>query len=97
MREDMQHYNSTTPKQYQPQTITIPIALFYGGNDDLADPKDVQHLIPLLKNVVFSHFEPNYSHIDFVCSPLPFLSFYFTFLFLFFSFLRANFIYRSGE
>eukprot|EP00026_Physarum_polycephalum_P010300 Phypoly_transcript_10458.p1 GENE.Phypoly_transcript_10458~~Phypoly_transcript_10458.p1 ORF type:complete len:392 (+),score=59.00 Phypoly_transcript_10458:50-1225(+) len=63
---NMQHYNSTTPLQYQPQLVKLPTALFYGGNDDLADPKDVEHLIPLLPNVVFKHFEPNYSHIDFV-------------------------------
>jgi len=63
---NMQHYNTTTPKQYLPQLLTIPTALFYGGNDDLADPADVKHLIPLLQNIVFTHYEPEYSHIDFV-------------------------------
>lgn len=67
----MQHYNTSTPLQYNPQLVNIPTALFYGGNDDLADTTDVEHLIPLLPNVVFKHFEPNYSHIDFVC-PSPF-------------------------
>jgi len=65
---NLKHYNSTSPKQYYPQNITadLPIALFYGGADDLADVADVEHLIPLLKNVVFTHLEPNYSHIDFI-------------------------------
>lgn len=60
------HYNQTTPPAFNPSLITIPTALFSGGNDSLADPKDVAVITPLLKNVVYNHFEPSYAHLDFV-------------------------------
>jgi pimeloyl-ACP methyl ester carboxylesterase len=60
------HYNQSSPPSFDPSLITIPTALFSGGNDSLADPKDVAYLTPLLKNVVYNHFEPSYAHLDFV-------------------------------
>lgn len=70
---DRLHYNSSTPPAYDPSLITIPTALFYGGMDALADPTDVQTLIPLLKNLVYSNLEPHYAHLDFVCLKIFFL------------------------
>eukprot|EP00026_Physarum_polycephalum_P009446 Phypoly_transcript_09571.p2 GENE.Phypoly_transcript_09571~~Phypoly_transcript_09571.p2 ORF type:complete len:226 (+),score=19.69 Phypoly_transcript_09571:671-1348(+) len=61
-----QHYNQSTPPQFNVSRITIPTALFSGGNDALADPKDVAVLLPLLKNLVYTHVEPSYAHLDFV-------------------------------
>jgi len=63
---NLKHYNTTTPPAYNPSLIQIPTALYYGGLDALADPTDVAHLIPLLKNVVYSYYEPYYAHLDFV-------------------------------
>jgi len=63
---NMQHYNSSAPPLYDPSRITIPTALFYGGQDALADPADVAQLIPLLKNLVHLNYQPSYAHIDFV-------------------------------
>jgi len=59
------HYNQTTPPQYNPAGVMVPTALFYGDDDDLADPKDVKKLIGLLKNIVYVHEEPTYAHLDF--------------------------------
>jgi len=64
--DNLKHYNSTTPPAYKPGAITLPIALFSGGQDALADPTDVAALTPLLKNVVYNHIEPSYAHLDFV-------------------------------
>jgi pimeloyl-ACP methyl ester carboxylesterase len=65
--KNKKHYNTTIPPMYHPSLIQIPTALFYGGNDALADPTDVEtYLIPSLKNLVLQHFEPTYAHLDFV-------------------------------
>ena len=65
---NMQHYNSSTPPQYDITTLNVPTALLAGGNDFLADPRDVAwlegQLNPgvLIKNV----FYDDYNHMDFV-------------------------------
>eukprot|EP01113_Clastostelium_recurvatum_P019154 TRINITY_DN2260_c0_g1_i2.p1 TRINITY_DN2260_c0_g1~~TRINITY_DN2260_c0_g1_i2.p1 ORF type:complete len:416 (+),score=92.39 TRINITY_DN2260_c0_g1_i2:32-1279(+) len=64
--KNMQHYNSSTPPIYQPGLLTLPVALFSGGQDDLADPTDVQTLKGTLRSVVFSKEVPEYDHMDFV-------------------------------
>eukprot|EP01111_Echinosteliopsis_oligospora_P015589 TRINITY_DN620_c0_g1_i1.p1 TRINITY_DN620_c0_g1~~TRINITY_DN620_c0_g1_i1.p1 ORF type:complete len:393 (+),score=102.53 TRINITY_DN620_c0_g1_i1:38-1216(+) len=65
-RGNEQHYNSTSPPQYDPSKVNIPVALFYGGQDDLGDVLDVEHIMPLLPNVVYTHEQPEYAHMDFV-------------------------------
>jgi hypothetical protein len=64
---DEKHYNQPTPPAFSPSLVTIPTALFSGGNDSLADPKDVAVIAPMLKNVVYTQFEASYAHLDFVC------------------------------
>jgi len=64
--ENKKHYNQPKPPQYDPSLITIPVALFSGGKDPLADPVDVAHLTGLLKNVTYNQVDPSYSHIDYV-------------------------------
>jgi pimeloyl-ACP methyl ester carboxylesterase len=61
-----QHYNQPTPPQYEIQYFpsSLPLALFTGGEDYLADPKDVAHLISLLPMPPFVHTEPTYAHLD---------------------------------
>jgi len=65
---NMEHYNSTTPPQYHPENLNpkLPVAIFYGGEDDLSDVKDVERLMTMLPNVVYGHLEPEYAHADFV-------------------------------
>ena len=46
--------------------IETPIALFYGLDDILADPKDVELLKGNLKNMIYSHEIDTYGHLDFV-------------------------------
>lgn len=66
---NVQHYGQPTPPQYVLANMpkTLPIALFTGGNDYLADPTDVATLISDLPvPPVLHHNEPTYSHIDYV-------------------------------
>lgn len=66
---NIQHYKQPTPPQYVLANLptTLPIALFTGGNDYLADPTDVATLIQDLPvPPVLHHYEPTYSHVDYV-------------------------------
>eukprot|EP01156_Anaeramoeba_ignava_P006590 Anaeramoba_ignava/a349057_106.p1 GENE.a349057_106~~a349057_106.p1 ORF type:complete len:414 (-),score=82.82 a349057_106:77-1258(-) len=69
--ENQKHYNSNTPPTYDLSSFTEPkIVLYYGGNDILTDPYDIEHsLIPSLDPDVFD--EPPislayYDHLDFI-------------------------------
>ena len=46
--------------------IKIPIALFTGSNDWLADPEDVKNLLPKLTNIAFHKNIDDYDHLDFI-------------------------------
>jgi len=63
---NMQHYNTTTPPDYDLTKVNVPVAIFNGDNDNFADPVDVQRLEKILPNLVFSHDENEYEHLDFV-------------------------------
>ncbi|KAJ0060563.1 hypothetical protein NL108_016028, partial [Boleophthalmus pectinirostris] len=45
-KENMKHYNQTSPPVYDVRRMKVPTALFSGGHDTLADPKDVALLVP---------------------------------------------------
>eukprot|EP00163_Fabomonas_tropica_P012961 TRINITY_DN24371_c0_g1_i1.p1 TRINITY_DN24371_c0_g1~~TRINITY_DN24371_c0_g1_i1.p1 ORF type:complete len:139 (+),score=39.25 TRINITY_DN24371_c0_g1_i1:23-418(+) len=65
--DNPQHYNgSSTPPQYPLGDITVPVALFSGGNDDLADPTDVGLLQQQLPPGFYQNYQEDYEHMDFV-------------------------------
>jgi len=66
VQQNMVHYNKTIPPTYDVSKVTVPTALFYGGKDGFADMTDVERIIPKLPNLVYTHFEPKYEHLDFV-------------------------------
>jgi lysosomal acid lipase/cholesteryl ester hydrolase len=59
------HYGTDTPPQYDLTKVSVPTALFRGGNDSLADATDVARLKSLLPNVVHDKLVPSYMHLDF--------------------------------
>jgi len=67
---NMQHYGQPTPPQYDLQKFPkfLPVAIFAGGEDYLADPTDVATLISLLPSPPMVHDEPDYAHLDFIWS-----------------------------
>lgn len=61
-------YGSDRPPRYDLSRLTdVPVALFSGGQDKLADPEDVATLAAALPRgtVVYARQEPSYQHVDF--------------------------------
>jgi len=63
------HYGTPHPPNYNLTSLQIKaLALFTGGHDDLADPRDVAELesqLPPSLGFLFKNYQPNYSHNDF--------------------------------
>lgn len=55
-----------TPPLYDLTKIKTPISLYWGGEDYLADPDDVEELTPKLRNLVNNVYFDTYNHMDFV-------------------------------
>ena len=66
--KNQQHYNQSTPPVYPLQTIKIPTAIFYGGEDWLADPTDVEYILDNMRNLVYQRFIKEYNHMDFIAA-----------------------------
>lgn len=65
--ENIAHYGQAIPPLYDLGNLRVPTALFAGGHDYLADPKDVQKILneaPADKIVLFDEVE-TYAHLDY--------------------------------
>ncbi|XP_040294243.1 lysosomal acid lipase/cholesteryl ester hydrolase-like [Bufo bufo] len=63
---NLERYKQSTPPLYDVTKMTVPTALWSGGNDWLADPLDVKLLIPKIKNLVYQEEIPKWEHLDFI-------------------------------
>ncbi|CAF89870.1 unnamed protein product, partial [Tetraodon nigroviridis] len=64
--ENLKHYNQTTPPEYRLQDMKVPTALFSGGQDTLADPRDVAVLLTQVPQLVFHQHVQHWEHLDFI-------------------------------
>ncbi|MBZ3872624.1 Gastric triacylglycerol lipase [Sciurus carolinensis] len=55
-----------TPPYYNVTAMSVPIAVWNGGNDLLADPQDVNILLPKLSNLIYHKELLPYNHLDFI-------------------------------
>uniref|UniRef100_A0A8C8YNT9 Lipase n=1 Tax=Prolemur simus TaxID=1328070 RepID=A0A8C8YNT9_PROSS len=60
------HYNQPTPPYYNVTAMNVPIAVWNGGNDWLADPQDVGMLLPKLPHLIYHKEISFYNHLDFI-------------------------------
>ncbi|XP_050393751.1 gastric triacylglycerol lipase [Patella vulgata] len=60
------HYGQPTPPAYHPENMTVPVAVFRGGDDWLADPQDIEWLLPKLQNLIYDKNIDHWEHIDFI-------------------------------
>jgi len=67
-KENLAHYNSTTPPQYDVSTLNIPTMFAAGGNDFLGDPRDLAWLEGQMAPGIIIHniFFDDYNHLDLV-------------------------------
>jgi len=62
---NMREYGQSTPPQYDLTKVTVPCALYHGGNDILADPTDVSVLLEKLPKIVKNSYQPSFAHLDY--------------------------------
>jgi pimeloyl-ACP methyl ester carboxylesterase len=58
------HYNSPNPPEYDLSKVTAPIHLYGGSQDNLIPPEDVETLRKLLPNVRSCEDLEDWNHID---------------------------------
>ena len=55
------------PPSYNVSECNVPVALYYGGQDWLADPEDIKNtILPYLPNIVVQKYFDTWNHLDFV-------------------------------
>uniref|UniRef100_A0A8C3UAC3 AB hydrolase-1 domain-containing protein n=1 Tax=Catharus ustulatus TaxID=91951 RepID=A0A8C3UAC3_CATUS len=56
----------TAPPAYKIEEIKIPTAVWSGGQDTVADPKDMARLLPRITNLIYHENFPAWGHLDFL-------------------------------
>ncbi|XP_027711747.1 lipase member K-like [Vombatus ursinus] len=62
---NMVHYNQVTPPLYNVTPMMVPTMLWSGGEDVMADPLDVDSLLPNIPTLIYHKRIPYYNHMDF--------------------------------
>ncbi|KAM6415708.1 lysosomal acid lipase/cholesteryl ester hydrolase-like [Rhynochetos jubatus] len=65
-KENVKKYNQSTPPVYKIEKINTPIAVWSGGRDKFADPKDMARLLPRISNLIYHEHFPSWGHLDFI-------------------------------
>ncbi|XP_036351668.1 gastric triacylglycerol lipase isoform X2 [Ochotona princeps] len=63
---NIEHFNQPTPPYYNVTAMNVPTAVWSGGQDLLADPEDVDLLLPKLSNLIYHKEILPYNHLDFI-------------------------------
>ncbi|XP_015354449.1 lipase member K [Marmota marmota marmota] len=63
--QNMMHFHRLIPPLYNVTEMEVPTAIWSGGQDILADPKDVENLLPKIANLIYYKAIPYYNHMDF--------------------------------
>ncbi|XP_016851199.2 lipase member M [Anolis carolinensis] len=64
--ENIMKYSQVAPPAYNIQKMAVPIAMWSGGHDIMATPKDTKQLLPLLQNLIYYKEIPHWMHYDFI-------------------------------
>ncbi|XP_053805020.1 lipase member M-like [Vidua chalybeata] len=61
---NMEKYNQLRPPFYQIEDMSVPVAVWSGGQDWITPPKEIQLLLTRLTNVVHYEYFPDWNHFD---------------------------------
>ncbi|KAL7869054.1 hypothetical protein AOLI_G00130420 [Acnodon oligacanthus] len=60
------HYKQLTPPQYNVKDMKVPTVLWSGGQDILANPRDIAMLLTQIPDLVQHHRIEHWGHLDFI-------------------------------
>lgn len=60
------HYNQSSPPTYTMKDMTVPTALWSGGQDWLADTSDINILLAEIPSLIYHKHLPDWNHLDFL-------------------------------
>ncbi|XP_032347273.1 lipase member K isoform X3 [Camelus ferus] len=63
--QNMMHFHQLTPPLYNVSKMDVPTAVWSGGQDAVADLKDVENLLPKIARLIYYKLIPHYNHVDF--------------------------------
>eukprot|EP00069_Balaena_mysticetus_P014157 bmy_08489T0 len=63
--QNMMHFHQLTPPLYNVSKMEVPTAVWSGGQDPVADLKDVENLLPKITRLIYFKLIPHYNHVDF--------------------------------
>ncbi|XP_053164948.1 lipase member M-like [Hemicordylus capensis] len=64
--ENQAKYNQSCPPTYKIENSIVPTAVWSGGNDLVADPEDMEILLPRITNLVYYQNVSDWNHWDFI-------------------------------
>ncbi|XP_059518730.1 lipase member K isoform X2 [Myotis daubentonii] len=63
--QNMIHFQQFTPPLYNVTKMEVPTAMWSGGHDIVADPRDIESLLPNITRLIYYKCIPHYNHVDF--------------------------------
>ncbi|XP_014428194.3 putative lysosomal acid lipase/cholesteryl ester hydrolase isoform X1 [Pelodiscus sinensis] len=64
--ENQAKYNQSVPPFYKIEDMTVPTAVWSGGEDWVVDSKDIDMLLPRITNLIYHKHVSDWNHWDFI-------------------------------
>ncbi|XP_019594074.2 lipase member M [Rhinolophus sinicus] len=64
--KNLEKSNQPTPVRYNVRDVTVPTAMWTGGQDWLSNPEDVKTLLAEMNNLIYHKNIPEWAHVDFI-------------------------------